>query len=191
MRLVGNSSSGKTTCLNVAASVFGSPEYVVTWKATDNALENVAFKHNDALLILDELSEISPSKAGEVAYMLANGQGKKRLDKNCNARETWAWRLIFLSSGEVDLASHMAEESKTSKAGQKIRLLNIPAKANNKSFGIFEDLHSLRMVQNFRIIFELAQQNITGLLQSHSRKKFCKRKNIFWICIKKNFKSSN
>ena len=141
---VGNSSSGKTTCLNVAASVFGSPEYVVTWKATDNALENVAFKRNDALLILDELSEISPSKAGEVAYMLSNGQGKKRLDKNCNARETLVWRLIFLSSGEVDLASHMAEESKTSKAGQKIRLLNIPAKADNKSFGIFEELHNFK-----------------------------------------------
>ena len=141
---VGNSSSGKTTCLNVAASVFGTPQYVVTWKATDNALENVAYKHNDALLILDELSEVSPSKAGEVAYMLANGQGKKRLDKNCEARETLSWRLIFLSSGEVDLTSHMAEDNKTSKAGQKVRLLNIPAKANEKSFGIFEDLHDFK-----------------------------------------------
>lgn len=141
---VGNSSSEKTTCLNVAASVFGTPQYVVTWKATDNALENVAYKHNDALLILDELSEVSPSKAGEVAYMLANGQGKKRLDKNCEARETLSWRLIFLSSGEVDLTSHMAEENKTSKAGQKVRLLNIPAKANEKSFGIFEDLHDFK-----------------------------------------------
>lgn len=114
---VGNSSSGKTTCLNIAASVFGNPKYVVTWKATDNAMETIAFRRNDSLLILDELSEISPSKAGEVAYMLANGQGKKRLDKDCNVRETLSWRLIFLSSGEVDLNSHMAEESKTSKAG--------------------------------------------------------------------------
>jgi len=137
---VGNSSSGKTTCLNIAASVFGTPKYVVTWKATDNAMENIAFRRNDSLLILDELSEISPSKAGDVAYMLANGEGKKRLDKNCNARETFSWRLIFLSSGEVDLNSHMAEESKTSKAGQKVRLLNISAKASKESFGIFENL---------------------------------------------------
>ena len=126
--------------MNVAASVFGTRQYVVTWKATDNALENIAFKRNDALLILDELSEISPSKAGEVAYMLANGEGKKRMDKNCNVRETLSWRLIFLSSGEVDLSSHMAEENKTSKAGQKVRLLNIPAKASKNSFGIFENL---------------------------------------------------
>ena len=137
---VGNSSSGKTTCLNVAASVFGNSKYAVTWKATDNAMESIAFRRNDALLILDELSEMSPTKAGEVAYMLANGEGKKRLDKNCNARETLSWRLIFLSSGEVDLSSHMAEENKTSKAGQKVRLLNISAKASKNSFGIFENL---------------------------------------------------
>ena len=137
---VGNSSSGKTTCLNIAASVFGNPKYVVTWKATDNAMETIAFRRNDSLLILDELSEISPSKAGDVAYMLANGQGKKRLDKDCNVRETLSWRLIFLSSGEVDLNAHMAEDSKTSKAGQKIRLLNIYAKASKNSCGIFENL---------------------------------------------------
>jgi putative DNA primase/helicase len=103
-------------------------------------MENIAFRRNDSLLILDEISEISPSKAGDVAYMLANGQGKKRLDKNCNARETYSWTLIFLSSGEVDLSSHMAEDSKTSKAGQKVRLLNIPAKASKDSCGIFENL---------------------------------------------------
>ena len=137
---VGNSSSGKTTCLNIAASVFGNPKYVVTWKATDNAMETIAFRRNDSLLILDELSEIAPSKAGEVAYMLANGQGKKRLDKDCNVRETLSWRLIFLSSGEVDLNSHMAEDNKTSKAGQKIRLLNIAAKPSKESNGIFENL---------------------------------------------------
>ena len=34
----------------------------------------------------------------------------------------------------------MAEESKTSKAGQKVRLLNISAKASKESFGIFENL---------------------------------------------------
>jgi putative DNA primase/helicase len=38
----------------------------------------------------------------------------------------------------------MAEERKTSKAGQKVRLLNIPAKASQKSFGIFENLHNFQ-----------------------------------------------
>ena len=46
----------------------------------------------------------------------------------------------LLSSGEVDLNAHMAEANKTSKAGQKVRFLNISAKASDKSFGIFENL---------------------------------------------------
>jgi putative DNA primase/helicase len=125
--------------------VFGNPRnYVVSWKTTDNALENTAFRRNDALLILDELSEVSPSKVGEIAYMLANGKGKSRLNKECKSREVLEWRLIFLSSGEKDLSEHMAEANKTSKAGQKVRLLNIPAKADENSCGIFEDLHGFK-----------------------------------------------
>ena len=60
--IVGNSSSGKTTCLKVAASVFGNSKFVVSWKATDNAMENIAFRRNDSLLILDEISEIFRQK---------------------------------------------------------------------------------------------------------------------------------
>ncbi len=142
--LCGKSASGKTTYLSIAASVFGSPQYGVSWKTTDNAFENTDFRRNDALLILDELSEASPLKIGEIAYMLANGKGKGRMDKNCRSREVLEWRLIFLSSGEKDLSEHMAEANKTSKAGQKVRLLNIPIKDNEDSYGIFEDLHGFK-----------------------------------------------
>jgi putative DNA primase/helicase len=93
--LLGNSSSGKTTCLNIAASVFGDANYVVSWKTTDNALENTAFKRNDALLILDELSEMSSSKAGDVAYMLANGKGKGAWIKTANLGKFCAGNWFF------------------------------------------------------------------------------------------------
>jgi putative DNA primase/helicase len=146
--LSGASSAGKTTCLRVAASVFGSPSYVKTWKTTDNAVENTAFKRNDALLVLDELSEMS-RKAGDVAYMLSDGEGKDRLDKNCNARELYKWRLLFLSSGEVDLTSHLAESNKQLKAGQEMRFINIPAKSAEGGYGIFESLHGFADIPDF------------------------------------------
>jgi putative DNA primase/helicase len=141
--LVGNSSSGKTTCLKVAASVFGNPSYVLSWNTTDNRLESTAFKRNEALLILDELSEMSPAhKAGELAYKLANGSGRARLDKDCSDREILKWRLLFLSSGEIDLSTHLEESHKISKAGQDIRFINIQAEPDVDSFGIFESLHN-------------------------------------------------
>ena len=74
---VGHSSLGKTTALRVAGSVWGGSEaqsgYLRQWRATANGLEGIAALHSDTLLCLDELSEVNPREAGNIAYMLANG----------------------------------------------------------------------------------------------------------------------
>ena len=99
--LRGSSSSGKTTALTLAASVWGNPSaYPRLWRATANDLEGLAALHNDGLLILDELSQIDPKEAGEAAYLLANGQGKARASRTGAARQAARWRLLFLSAGE-------------------------------------------------------------------------------------------
>lgn len=147
--LAGTSSTGKTTCLRVASSIFGSPQYLKTWRATDNALESVAFKRNDALLVLDELSELSSQKAGSIAYMFSHGEGKDRLGKDCSLRNTFHWRTLFLSSGEVDLAAHLSEADNKSKAGQEMRFISISANSINSTNGLFENLHGFSDVSEF------------------------------------------
>lgn len=137
----GGSSSGKTTALRVAASVYGAPDYMQRWRATDNGLEALAEQHNDTLLILDELAQIDPRVAGETAYMLANGTGKARAGRSGYAREVKQWRLLFLSAGEIGLSEHMLQIGKKSKAGQEIRMADIPADAG-KEMGIFENIHN-------------------------------------------------
>jgi hypothetical protein len=146
--LVGPSSTGKTTCLKVAASIFGNPKYINVWRSTDNALKTLAFKRNDMLLILDEIGLSDANKIGDISYMFSSGQGKHRLDKNCNQRKLREWRLLLLSTGEVDLATHMAEARKVAKVGQEVRLLDIPAKPQasdgEKTYGVFEDIHGFK-----------------------------------------------
>ncbi len=140
---VGGSSCGKSTILRVAASVWGGNDYLRTWRATDNGLEGVAAMHNDSLLILDELGQVDPNKAGEIAYMLGNGGGKTRATRNGNARNALSWRLLYLSSGEKDLNDCAIESKKKVKAGQEIRLLNIPAvPVDREGCGAFEYLHN-------------------------------------------------
>lgn len=134
------SSTGKTTAQRVAASVCAAPDFLQRWRTTDNALEVVAESHNDALLTLDELNQMDPKAAGEAAYMLANGVGKARMDRNAGGRPVKRWRLLFLSSGEIGLAEHMATAQRRVRAGQEVRMVEIPADAG-RGFGVFEDLH--------------------------------------------------
>lgn len=136
----GDSSSGKTTALKVAASVYGGPSYLQRWRTTDNALEAIAAQHCDGLLILDELAQVDPKTAGECAYMLANEQSKARATRNGAPRARLSWRLLFLSAGELGLADHMAEGMKRTRTGQEVRMADLQADAG-KGLGAFEHLH--------------------------------------------------
>lgn len=139
--LRGGSSSGKSTALRAAASVWGDPStYPRLWRATANGLEGLAALHNDGLLILDELSQIDPKEAGEAAYLLANGQGKARAARTGAARQSARWRLLFLSAGEESLIALMARAGRKANAGQEIRLADIEADAG-AGMGAFEVLH--------------------------------------------------
>lgn len=139
--LYGDSSGGKTTHLQVAASVWGGPRLVRSWRSTDNALESIAAAHSDGLLVLDEIGMCDPRIIGETVYMLGNGTGKARAnDRGMSGRQIQEWRLLFLSTGEKTLAHHMAEANKDLKAGMEVRLLAVPAVAG-KGLGLFEALH--------------------------------------------------
>ena len=138
--LRGKSSSGKSTALKAAASVWGDPAtYSRVWRATTNGLEGLAALHNDNLLILDELSQCDPKEAGEAAYLLANGQGKARASRSGTARASQRWRVFFLSAGEESLAALMARAGRGASAGQEIRLADFDADAG-AGMGAFEEL---------------------------------------------------
>jgi uncharacterized protein (DUF927 family) len=137
---VGISSGGKTTVLRIGASACGGREFLQAWRSTDNALESVALAHCDAALFLDELAQIDPRLAGEIAYLLANGQAKGRAQRTGGLRARATWRVLFLSAGEIGLAEHMGEAGKSPRAGQELRLAEIPADAG-AGLGIFEQLH--------------------------------------------------
>ncbi|THG81556.1 DUF927 domain-containing protein [Pseudomonas sp. A-1] len=139
--LYGDSSGGKTTHLKAAASVYGGPRMLRTWRSTDNALEGTAAAHSDGLLVLDEIHQCDARVIGDTVYMLGNGTGKTRAnDRGSVTKQAYSWRLLFLSTGEKTLAQHMAEGGKELKAGMEVRMVGIPADAG-KGLGLFEELH--------------------------------------------------
>lgn len=69
------SSAGKTTTANVAASLYGNPDVLrLTWYGTALGLANEAAAHNDALMPLDEIGQgADPVEVYKSAYALFNG----------------------------------------------------------------------------------------------------------------------
>lgn len=139
-QLTGNSSTGKSTALSVASSVCGGRDYLQRWRSTDNGLESLAQSRSDSLLILDEVKQLDGKIAAEAAYMLANGSGKVRSNANGTSRNVAAWRLLFLSSGELSLSQHVTDSGKRVNAGMEIRLCDLPADAG-MDMGLFENIH--------------------------------------------------
>jgi len=139
LHLRGASSQGKSTLQRVAVSVWGSPAFMHSWRATANGLEGVAAACNGTLLALDELGEVSGRDAGAAAYMLANGTGKTRASRAGTARAPARWRVMVLSSGEITLADKIAEAGGRAAAGQAVRLLDVAA--DGRAHGAFDDLH--------------------------------------------------
>lgn len=137
--LKGESTDGKTTTMKVAASVCGGTDFWHTWRATGNALEGTASRRNDATLMLDEIREVDGREAGNIAYMLANGQGKTRARTDGTVRETNRWNLLFLSTGELSLVEHAASVGERTYAGVEVRMIQIPSDSGR--FGVFESLH--------------------------------------------------
>jgi uncharacterized protein (DUF927 family) len=132
----GASSTGKTTALQVAASVWGGDGTVQTWRMTANALDAVAQNQNDGLLCLDELGQANGKEVGEIVYSLANGSPKQRKTRSVSR----GWTLLLLSSGETNLADHMLAAGKSVRSGQEMRLCDIEADAG-AGLGMFQDLH--------------------------------------------------
>lgn len=138
VHFVGDSSTGKTTLLEAACSVWGGANYRRSWRATANGMEGAATLFNDCLLALDEISECDPREVGAIVYALGNGRGKQRAGRTGSARAVTRWRCFVLSSGERTIATTMQEGGHRAKAGQSVRLLDIPAA---RSHGAWDTLH--------------------------------------------------
>ena len=136
----GDSSSGKSTGQEISCSVCGGESFGQSWKATANGLEAAAVLHNDGLMALDELSDSDPNEVNQIIYALGNGTGKQRANADGTAKPVHKWRIVLLSNGEKTLAAHLEQKGLAPKAGQAVRLAEIPVFGK---FGAFDELHGM------------------------------------------------
>lgn len=144
--LFGASSVGKTTALQVAASVWGngadpascSESDLQRWNTTANALEGIAAAHNDIFLALDELGTFGGGDFGNTVYNLMGGRGKARMNKAADLKDRRGWRTTVLSSGEVSIQQRIEQDGQTARAGQLNRMMDITVEQ-----GILDNTHGM------------------------------------------------
>ena len=136
VNLYGTSSSGKTTALQLAASVWGrgadpqrnadSATLMERWNATRNAFELLASAHSGMLLLLDELG----SGVDQDIYNLIGGKGKTRMTESGQAQETRRWTIFLMSCGESSMQAHIeSTQRRRWRTGESIRVLDVPVDA--------------------------------------------------------------
>ncbi|WP_157851844.1 DUF927 domain-containing protein [Rhodobacter capsulatus] len=158
----GTSSSGKTTLLRIAASVWGSRGLIGQWRATSNGLEGTAKALNDMVLALDEIAEIAPRALHEAIYMLANGRAKSRMTKDATLAEAASWRLALISSGEISVEEKLKEARLDAMIGHEVRLIDI--EADTRTYGVFDDLHGAPSAAAFADALRAATEQHYGAL---------------------------
>lgn len=127
-------SSGKTTVLQLGASVWGNPstqasEFIRPWSATATNIERTAVTLRSIPLILDDTAQARfPDQVSQAIYDLAKGQSKPRGTKSGTERLSY-FRLSILSTGEQPATSFGSGSQ--ARGGAKTRALEI----SNAPFG--------------------------------------------------------
>ncbi|AHF66010.1 DUF927 domain-containing protein [Pseudomonas cichorii] len=142
VHLVGDSSSGKSLAQLIGSSVWGDPGvFAASWDLSKGGLEIEASSRNDTMLPLDEIKRADPKRVQEMAYSLANGQGKGTMTRDRGARGKLSWRLLALSSGERSLSEHAAISGNSAHAGAELRMVDV--NAGTRRHRAFDELHGL------------------------------------------------
>lgn len=143
---VGPSSTGKTTLLQLGASVYSDKSYMMGWIATDNGLAAAAAGRNDLLFLLDEIGANVSKDLGAVIYHLMSGVSKQRASKDGSLASGARWRTLGLSTGEISLSEALLLLDKEAKAGQEVRLIEVPVFGQ---YGAFNNIHGFVDPQSF------------------------------------------
>ena len=151
VHLVGDSSSGKSLAQLIGSSVWGDPGiFAASWDMTKGGLEIEASSRNDTMLPLDEIKRADPKRVQEMAYSLANGQGKSTMTRDREARGKLNWRLLALSSGERSLSEHAAIAGNAAHAGAELRMVDV--NAGTRTHRAFDELHGLAGADFHRLL---------------------------------------
>lgn len=152
----GPTTIGKTTCLQIAADmwgnpIIGSPDTIIkSWNSTDVYIERTLGLLNGVPLFLDDTKLSSkPDILSKVVYGTASGLGRGR-GSILGTAETRTWRTVVLSTGENKLTDLVNRGD----GGAHARVLSVSlapfSRVNRRISDVIAGLHKI-ISQNYGV----------------------------------------
>lgn len=144
VHLYGDRGKGKTVSLMLAMSIWGNPNLGKLTNSINNTmfatecraefLQNLPFSG-------DELQNIDTREINNDAliYMVSNGSGKGRGDKEGNLKRQSSWGLTMLTTGEIPITDD------TSRSGCKVRCIEIENNAE-----MYSDIDLMQFAESIK-----------------------------------------
>jgi putative DNA primase/helicase len=130
--------SGKTAALKAVLSIWGDPDTLITnFNATKVAFEKTAQLHNDLPMGIDERQLANDDMLDYLVYMIANGKGRGRGNRQGGLQTQHTWKTIALTTGEEPLSS---DTSHTGVHSRLIELKGKPFATENEAREIYDIL---------------------------------------------------
>ncbi|MCR5835514.1 MAG: DUF927 domain-containing protein [Lachnospiraceae bacterium] len=103
----GDSTTGKTTALKLAVSLFGNVldnnSLFSSWNTTDNAMQEMLAGNEGIPVALDEAGMMRNKNRTALIYALSQGKEKQRMYFGKGNNEIRTWNTLIISSGEIPI----------------------------------------------------------------------------------------
>ncbi|EEM99639.1 hypothetical protein bthur0014_57110 [Bacillus thuringiensis IBL 4222] len=146
VELAGSTSTGKTTAMKIAASVWGTNQLINEFNSTKTSVERKSSFLNSFPLYLDDSRKADERLLQSFVYHFSGGRSKGRGTLNGSQLE-YTWKNICLATGEISLNDYSAKAGGV--AARVISLTDSPFTEVGHSF--FEGLYK-SMENNYGLV---------------------------------------
>lgn len=180
VHLVGDSSTGKTTSVQLAISVFGNPvtdnleignweigenKLISTWSATMNSLIARLMGVNGMLLGIEEMSMVDMQDMSSVVYKIASGVDKDRLTRDGEMKKRRSGTYIVVSTGEASLLGKCNHN-----IGLRVRVLEFSKRQWTQSANQSEMIKNF-VLQHYGCVGMLYANRLVQYVETYGRQK--------------------